>query len=83
MGHSFTAMSYHLFRRQSYLPTGACVAFAENLGKTRDGRQFFQGDIILTPEQEAVINGSLRGSIMNKRWPNGVIPYVIDRSLCK
>ncbi len=54
----------------------------ENLGVTRNGKGLFDGDMILTSEQEKVINGQ-RGSMANRRWPNGVIVYEITGSLCK
>ncbi|KAL9985662.1 hypothetical protein ACROYT_G008088 [Oculina patagonica] len=52
----------------------------ENLGVTRNGKGLFDGDMILTSEQEKVINGQ-RGSMANRRWPNGVIVYEITGSL--
>ena len=58
------------------------LPFAENIGVTWNGRGLFDGDMILTDEQQRVINGQ-RGSISNRRWPNGVIVYEIDGSLSK
>lgn len=57
--------------------------FAENRRLSRQGKELFEGDIVLTPQQKAVIQGLQKGSITNKRWPNGVIVYEIDSSLCK
>ena len=39
----------------------------------------------MTPmEIEALVNGTnAYGSIIGGRWPNGVVPYVIDRSIGK
>ena len=39
----------------------------------------------MTPmEIEALVNGTnVYGSIIGGRWPNGVVPYVIDRSIGK
>ena len=37
-----------------------------------------------TMEIEALVNGTnAYGSIIGGRWPNGVVPYVIDRSIGK
>ncbi|XP_020615459.1 zinc metalloproteinase nas-15-like [Orbicella faveolata] len=55
--------------------------FAENRRLSRQGKELFEGDIVLTPQQKAVIQGLQKGSITNKRWPNGVIVYEIDSSL--
>ena len=48
----------------------------------------FEGDMILTPEQRraALQGGDVdrlleRGSVVNKRWPGGVMVYTIDSSL--
>lgn len=41
------------------------------------------GDMKLTPNQEAVIVHGIRGSITNRRWPNGLVIYKIESSLCK
>ena len=45
----------------------------------------FEGDIEVTPEQmERLQKGTNEfGSIIGKRWPGGVIPYVIERSIGK
>ena len=39
----------------------------------------------MTPmEIEALVNGTnAYGSIIGGRWPNGIVPYVIDRSIGK
>ena len=41
--------------------------------------------MMMTPmEIEALVNGTnAYGSIIGGRWPNGVVPYVIDRSIGK
>lgn len=57
---------------------------------TADMNDMFEGDIILTPEQKremeldrrhvherAVVRSS------GRRWPNGVVPYVVSSSLCE
>lgn len=43
----------------------------------------FEGDIEVTPEQmDRLKKGTNEfGSIIGKRWPGGVIPYVIERSI--
>ena len=56
--------------------------FAENVGISRNGKELFDGDMILTSEQEEALN-SQRRSITNRRWPNGDVVYEITRSLCK
>ena len=56
--------------------------FVENAGISRNGKGLFDGDMILTSEQEEALN-SQRGSITNRRWPNGVVVYEITSSLCK
>lgn len=35
----------------------------------------------LDRQQIAAIEGRLKGSIKNKRWPNGIVVYEIDSSL--
>ena len=47
--------------------------------------KLFGGDMVMTPmEIEALVNGTnAYGSIIGGRWPNGVVPYVIDRSIGK
>ena len=41
--------------------------------------------MVMTPmEIEALVNGTnAYGSIIGGRWPNGIVPYVIDRSIGK
>ena len=59
---------------------------AENLDLTRTetcAKELQDGDIKLTEEQRLVIEGKSRASIKNKRWPNGVVVYKIESSLCK
>ena len=47
--------------------------------------KLFGGDMVMTPmEIKALVNGTnAYGSIIGGRWPNGVVPYVIDRSIGK
>ena len=59
---------------------------AENLDLDRNeecAKELYGGDMKFTEEQRAVIEGRTRGSITNKRWPNGVVVYKIESSLCK
>ena len=57
-------------------------------------RHMYQGDILLTPEQQATVEATSNvhdpfspqdAVVKNKRslWPNAAVPYVIDRSLGK
>lgn len=55
--------------------------FAENVGVTRGGAGLFGGDMILTSQQEA--EDQQRGSITTRRWPNGVVIYDLESSICK
>ena len=43
----------------------------------------YQGDIKLSPEQQQLLyNGSHPfGSIVDKRWPGGKVPYVVESSI--
>ena len=50
----------------------------------------FEGDMVLDPIQRISAEFGLdidaagaRGSIKNRLWPNGVVPYTIASSLCK
>lgn len=50
---------------------------------SRHGEGLIDGDIMLSPEIKGLLDGSIRGSIKDRRWPNGVLVYEIDSSLCK
>ena len=58
------------------------VTLSVGWNKNMETIGFYQGDIQLTPEQwEAVQNNSSPfGSIRNRRWPNGKIPYTFESS---
>ena len=50
----------------------------------------FEGDMILSQEQirraeagEDIDSSNKRGSSRFRLWPDGIVPYVIDSSLCK
>ena len=50
----------------------------------------FEGDIILTPAQRFAVDmgldvdaGATRGSSTYRQWPNGVVPYTLDPTICK
>ena len=50
----------------------------------------FEGDIILTPAQRFAVDmgldvdGGARGSsTYYRRWPNRVVPYTLDPTICK
>lgn len=67
---------------------GIYLSTVENVGVYDP--DLFEGDMILTPEQRMaaekgldVDNLSGRASIKSKLWPNGVMNYEIDSSLCK
>lgn len=62
--------------------------FSGNL-RFRDGNTLYQGDIVLDFRTRLLIQG---GHVRRKRavkklgrsrWPNGVIPYIVDRDLGK
>ena len=44
----------------------------------------FEGDIILTPEQQRMIfsGRSKRDAVVSeyRKWPNGVVPYTLNRN---
>ena len=42
---------------------------------------YFQGDIMLRPDQFRSANGIPLTS--TNRWPNGIVPYVITGTFCK
>ena len=54
-----------------------------------DGSTLFQGDIVLDYRTRLIIQGGhVRRTravkkLANSRWPNGEIPYVVDRDLGK
>ena len=48
----------------------------------KSAKELYGGDMKVTGEQRAVIEGKARGSI-TKRWPNGVVGYTIESPLCK
>lgn len=67
---------------------GIYLSTVENVGVYDP--DLFEGDMIFTPEQRMaaekgldVDNLSGRASIKSKLWPNGVMNYEIDSSLCK
>ena len=69
-------------------PWTAFCSTPENAGV--DDPDLFEGDMILTAEQRMAAEMGLdvdnplgRGSIKNRQWPGGVIPYEMDASLCK
>lgn len=45
----------------------------------------FEGDIVLEPVQRLAVDLGIeiRGSMGNRLWPNGIVPYTIAPSLCK
>ena len=50
----------------------------------------FEGDMVLEPVQRIAAEFGLnidvaeaRGSTKSRFWPNGIVPYIIDASLCK
>jgi hypothetical protein len=55
------------------------------------GYEIFEGDMMFTKSEiEAAENGrdpsevgGARALIKNRRWPNGVVPYVLDKSVSK
>jgi uncharacterized protein (TIGR02145 family) len=51
--------------------------------KKIDEKYIFQGDIILSDKQIAILNGSKGAATLNlaRRWPGGVIYYTIDSNL--
>ena len=62
--------------------------FLENIGV--DNPNLFEGDMILTGAQRMaaemgldIDNPTGRAGIKSGRWPGGVVPYTIDRSLSK
>ena len=59
------------------------IPFTENLNMGRSSQDLVEGDMILTPEQQMVIDGITRGSIQRNLWPSGVVPYEIESSICK
>ena len=67
---------------------GIYLSTVENVGVYDP--DLFEGDMIFTPEQRMVAEKGLdvdnlsgRASIKSKLWPNGVMNYEIDSSLCK
>ena len=53
----------------------------ENLNLGRSGQAFFEGDIILTPQQRDAFAGLTRGSVPRYTWPKGVVAYEINTTL--
>ena len=55
-----------------------------------DDPDLFEGDMIFTPDQRMAAELGLdvdnpfgRGSTKGRQWPGGLVPYVIDPSLCE
>jgi len=61
----------------------ACVACTYGWNKYMEVPGLYQGDIQLSPEQQqGIINGSHTfGSIVGRRWTNGIVPYQIESSI--
>ncbi|KAJ7393146.1 hypothetical protein OS493_008449 [Desmophyllum pertusum] len=67
------------------------VTYAENADENEDvyNPDLFEGDMILEPDQRMAaefgfdVDGEARGSSVSRHWPNAVVPYTIDSSLCK
>ena len=70
----FTETNWSLSLNQIYIACYFCYFLTPGL---------YQGDIVLNPEQRKLVDQREHafGSITNKRWPNGIIPYYIDNSI--
>lgn len=59
--------------------------YMHNYADSADSSHVHFGDIILTPEQEAVLRGETWPGISAFRvigqWPNGIVPYTINVGL--
>lgn len=66
-----------------FLFLGFARAGEEELEDVMYDKTLFEGDIILTPQQQSeLLSAKGRGSIIKSRlWPGGIIPYTIDNSL--
>lgn len=47
----------------------------------RDGYAVIEGDIIIGRVEEIQRQGALVHSLLSKRWPNGIIPYEINKNM--
>ena len=49
-------------------------------GKAVTKDDLFEGDILLTNANRYVVNGGDKHTSSVGKWPNGVVPYIFERS---